>query len=47
LRTNYTGGSVVLEEGAFTDHVWVSATGLADYDLIEGLDVEAKLALES
>ena len=45
LATNYRGGTVTLEEDAFTDSAWVTLDKFADYDCIPGLAAEAKLAL--
>ena len=36
----FKSGSVVLEEGAFTDHVWVNADEVKNFDFIEGIDEE-------
>jgi 8-oxo-dGTP pyrophosphatase MutT (NUDIX family) len=46
MATGYSGGEVVLEEGAFSEYTWVSMADLSDYDLITGLarDIEAALA---
>ncbi len=47
LVTEYLGGTVVLEDEAFTDYAWVSETDLDNYDCIDGVLQEAKQALAS
>ncbi len=46
LATTYQGGSVVLEEDAFTDYAWVTEPELENYDCIQGVTDEARLAIE-
>jgi len=36
----YKSGSVILEEGAFTDHKWVDIEEVKNFDVIEGIDCE-------
>lgn len=38
----YKSGDVVLEEGDSTEHAWISADEVDDYDLIEGIGDEIK-----
>ncbi|MDB5170843.1 MAG: hypothetical protein JWO35_537 [Candidatus Saccharibacteria bacterium] len=45
LTAEYAGGSVVLEDGAFSDFAWVSKENLGNYDCIEGVRQEAEKAL--
>jgi 8-oxo-dGTP pyrophosphatase MutT (NUDIX family) len=47
LMARYNGGGVVLEADSFSDYAWVSRAELADYDVIEGLEKEIDLALNS
>lgn len=41
----YTGGDVMLERGAFTDHAWVNAEEVESYDCIRGIQDEVKKSL--
>lgn len=45
LASEYTGGDVIIEDGAITDHAWVNKQQLDNYDCIEGVREEAVLAL--
>lgn len=45
LTAEYAGGSVVLEDGAFSNYAWVNQHQLADYDCIDGVRKEAEKAL--
>lgn len=40
LAAKYTGGDVVLEEGGFTDHIWVNAEEVKNYPCIDGVPEE-------
>jgi|SRR3989344_3462961 len=42
---SYVSGNVVLDEDA-TEYAWISAEEVSNYDLIEGIDQEIKLADE-
>jgi 8-oxo-dGTP pyrophosphatase MutT (NUDIX family) len=46
LATEYVGGEVQLEAGAFSDHAWVGIDDLTRYDLIDGLQNEVRLAIK-
>lgn len=48
LSAAYAGGTVKLEEGAFSDFAWVGLDDVANYDLIDGLarDIEQALAVQ-
>ena len=43
----YRGGEVVTEEGAITDHAWVTAEMLDAYDCIQGVKEEVVLAFST
>lgn len=45
LASKYIGGDVVIEDGAISDYAWVSLSEISDYDCINGVGEEAKLAL--
>ena len=40
----YKGGEIRLEEGAFTDHVWVNDEEVKNYDCIDGICEEVAVA---
>ena len=42
FAAEYNAGTVVLEEGAFTDYAWVSADDVDKYDCIQGVADEVK-----
>ena len=42
----YKDGNVLLEEGAFDDHVWVNEREVHDYDCIEGIIEEVEKTIE-
>lgn len=44
LVTEYRGGTVALEDGAITDHAWVTKEELSNYDCIPGIVEEAEEA---
>lgn len=46
MAAEYTNGEVVLEEDAFSDSAWVTASDISQYDCIDGLIEDAKLALK-
>ena len=46
FAARYSSGEVTLEDGAFTDHAWVNAEEISDYDCIEGVAEEVKKSLE-
>jgi len=46
FAAKYKSGDVVVEKGAFTDHVWVNAQEVKNYPLIEGIDKEVIKAIE-
>lgn len=45
FAAEYTGGEIVLEEGGFTDHAWVSAEEVKKYPVIDGVDGEVATAI--
>lgn len=47
IASEYSGGEVILEHDAFTDHAWVSLEESKNYDCIDGIQEEAALALHS
>lgn len=46
FAAKYKSGSVVLEEGAFTDYAWVDSKEIEDYDCIQGIKEEIKKTIE-
>ncbi len=40
FTARYAGGTVRIEEGAFTDHAWVDADEVTTYDCIQGIPEE-------
>ncbi|MBU1111984.1 MAG: NUDIX hydrolase [archaeon] len=42
FAAKYKDGSVVLEEGAFTDHAWVNEHDVDKFDCIDGISNEVK-----
>ncbi len=46
FAAEYESGEVTLEEGAFTDHVWVNAEEIKNYSFIKGIDEEIVAAIE-
>jgi 8-oxo-dGTP pyrophosphatase MutT (NUDIX family) len=40
FATHYKRGNIVLEKSGFTDHAWVDAEEIKNYDCIEGVDLE-------
>lgn len=42
FAAKYVGGDVVLEDGAFSDYVWVNATEVEQYDCIDGIVAEVQ-----
>ncbi len=40
FAAKYTSGDVILEEGAFTDHAWVNAEEVKQYNCIDGIREE-------
>jgi len=49
FAAKYKSGEVKLEEGGFTDHSWVDAKEVKDYDCIEGVcqEIEKTISLFS
>ena len=45
FAAEYVSGEVVPEKGAFTDFTWVNESEVKDYDYIEGIDEEVRIAL--
>ena len=45
MTTEYSGGDVVLEEGAFSEYAWAGVADMPNYDLITGLAEDIKAAL--
>lgn len=43
--SEYSGGEVIIEEGAIADYAWVALDELANYDCIKGVPEEVRLAL--
>jgi len=46
MSTEYAGGTVVLEEGAFSDFAWIGLADLPNYDLIQGLAKDIQVAFK-
>ncbi len=46
FAAKYKIGEIVLEEGAFTDYVWVDAEEVKKYDCIQGVHDEVAKAIE-
>lgn len=46
IFATYVSGEVVLEEGSFTDHAWVTLQEMSDYDIIPGSEEEVKKSLQ-
>jgi len=46
LAAKYKSGEVVLEEGGFTDHAWVNADEVDNYDCLNGIKAEVVKAIE-
>lgn len=46
FAAQYSGGEVVLEEGAFTDHAWVNADEVIAHDCIDGVPEEVRTTIE-
>lgn len=47
LATSYLGGTVKMEDGAFSEYAWVTTDQLAGYDCIDGVRNEAASAIDS
>lgn len=45
MVSEYSGGEVVIEDGAIADYAWVNREDLVNYDCIDGIREEAVLAL--
>lgn len=45
VAARYLAGDVILEQGSFTDHAWVTAETVDAYDCIKGIPKEIKQAL--
>lgn len=46
FAAKYKSGDVQLEEGAFTDHAWVNAEEIMNYECIDGIQDEVKRTIE-
>jgi 8-oxo-dGTP pyrophosphatase MutT (NUDIX family) len=46
FAAKYKSGDVKLEEGAFTDHAWVNADEIANYECIDGIQDEVRKTIE-
>ncbi len=46
FAAKYKQGEVILEKGAFTEHVWVNADEVQNYDCIQGVKEEVSEAIE-
>ena len=46
FAAHYKEGKIILEEGGFTDHAWVNAEEVKEFDLIEGIDQEVAKTIE-
>jgi 8-oxo-dGTP pyrophosphatase MutT (NUDIX family) len=46
FAAHFKSGEIKLEEKSFTDHAWVNAQEILNYDFIEGMDKEISLAIE-
>ncbi len=42
FAAKYKEGNIVLEEGGFTDHAWVNAEEVVEYDCIQGVHEEVE-----
>lgn len=45
FTSKYKSGEVVIEEGSFTDHLWVNAEEVKEYDCIDGIKEEIAQAI--
>ena len=46
LAAKYIGGEVVLEKGGFTDHIWVNAEEVQNYECIDGIPEEVAKTID-
>lgn len=46
FAARYKEGDVVLEQGSFTDHVWVDASEALDYECIQGIAQEVQETIQ-